>query len=442
MRLLIGILFLITQSVSAQVRYELNDADLVASVGAFELPASTVEILWHKVNHPQKPVSRIQVLQGLIETRLLAEYARQTLPVEKLNEESRVGFLQEVAIEDEIVSILRKYYDKALVDSIKALPGGQLNSLVQFDLMDSASVQKQLTLEKPLAYVLSEKQQKLAADTNIATFTFPGSVPQMISLWDIYKRQNVQGRIAIHQGDIQHLKQQLQLRIGSLYVMAWVQQSSKLSVPAIKALTQLISDKHTKQSYLEAAGLYVDIHDDNPAARERAKAVTKQEIHEYYLKHQNDFRLVEKAKARHIRVTDQDLADKIHDEIEKGMDFSDAVKKYSIAEDKNLALPGDLGWISRKDRKKAWLNALVLIQPEGKASRPFRSPQGQGKEVYFEIVLVDQRVEGVLPETDLTVSYEASRSIAKSRIQADFFTLKDQLLKDVDININQKLVKR
>lgn len=68
---------------------------------------------------------------------------------------------------------------------------------------------------------------------------------------------------------------------------------------------------------------------------------TDEEIKEHYEKHKNAYVSSEEVKARHILVNDEEKAKKIKEEIENGLDFSEAAKKYSTCPSKEHG--GDLG---------------------------------------------------------------------------------------------------
>jgi len=67
---------------------------------------------------------------------------------------------------------------------------------------------------------------------------------------------------------------------------------------------------------------------------------------------------------------------------------------------------------------------------------PFRSPQNQG-EIVYEIIKVDDRIDGYLAVTDPTVHYEASRDIALKKLKNDFLALQKALRENADIKINK-----
>ena len=72
---------------------------------------------------------------------------------------------------------------------------------------------------------------------------------------------------------------------------------------------------------------------------------------------------------------------------------------------------------------------------------PFRSPQNAG-EIVYEILYIDERVDGYLPVSDPTVRYEASRDVALKKLKSEFFQLQNRLRQQADISLNKKALQR
>jgi hypothetical protein len=433
-----SVIFLYSQFLHAKVQYDIKDPKIVATMGELVLSADTVEMFWHAYNHPSRPITPPQAMQRIIDDALLAQHARQTLTAEVLNSTNKVGFANDVMLEDRAAALIRKTYEKSLVVKIQSLPKG-LDSLYHFDdEFTENKLSKLMSLKAALMIKASQKQEEIAKKTVIAHIDFsPANLTsdiKKLTLWDIYRRQNVQGRLAIHKADLNHLKGQVKQRIGSLVVLAWAQKN--LSTQDYNAIKQILLNEQQKTRLLEHMGLHADVHDDNPALREKAKSISEEKIKQFYKTNKDEFEVVERVKARHIRVDNQELADKVVAEIKAGLDFSTAIKKYSIADDKNAPIPGDLGWLKRSDKKRSWLHAVAFMQQTGKVSAPFRSPQNQGKIVY-EIIFADERIDGHLPYTDPTVHYEASRDIALKELREEFIALQSQLRNSADIHLNK-----
>jgi hypothetical protein len=424
--------------IQAKVQYDIKDPNIAATMGELVLSANTVEIFWHSYNHPSRPITPPQAMQRIIDDALLAQHARQTLSSDALNRANKVGFANDVMLEDRATALIRKTYKKDLITAIESLPRG-LESLFTFNKeFTEAKLAELMILKSALMIAANPQQEAAAKKTIIANIDFARanltSSSKELTLWDIYRRQNVQGRLAIHKADLNYLKGQVKQHVGSLVILAWAEKN--LNVHDLAAIKQILLNEQQKTQLLISMGLHADVHDDNPVLRAKAKTVSAAQVKQFYRANKDEFAVVERVKVRHIRVSSQALADQVVAEIKAGLDFSTAIKKYSIAKDKNNAIPGSLGWLKRSDKKRSWLHAIAFIQQEGKVSAPFRSPQNQG-DIVYEIVLADERIDGHLPYTDPTIHYEASRDIALKELRDEFIALQSKLRNDASIHLNK-----
>ena len=432
------IIFSYAQIIHAKVHYDIKDPDIAATMGELVLSANTVEMFWHSYNHPSRPITPPQAMQRIIDDALLAEHARKTLSNDVINSTNNVGFANDVMLEDRATALIRKTYKKELITTIESLPNG-IESLFTFNKdITKTKLTELMTLKSALMIEANPKQVAAAKKTIIANIDFTpinlNSSLKELTLWDIYRRQNVQGRLAIHKADLNFLQGQTKQRIGSLVVLAWAE--NNLSPHDYAAIKKILLNEQQKTHLLTSMGLHADVHDDNPALREKTKQVTEEKIKHFYQENKDEFEVVERVKARHIRVASQELADQVVAEIKAGLEFSDAIKQYSIADDKTNTVPGSLGWLKRSDKKRSWLHAIAFMQQPGQVSVPFRSPQNQG-DIVYEILLADERIDGHLPYTDPTVRYEASRDIALKELREEFTALQSKLRKNADIHLNK-----
>ena len=443
MKTLIAVAFSLMANISlAAIQYDIKDPRIAAKMDGLVLSADIVEMFWQSYNHPSRPMSPPQAMQRIIDDALLAQYARESLTAAELANTNKVGFANDVKLEDRTTALIRKAYKEILTKKVNEFPE-KLAGFYQYNSdITSEKLAQIMTLKSSLMIEANDKQKKTAKDTVVATIDFKEAgfdvAPQDLTLWDIYHRQNVQGRLAIHKADIEHLKTQIQQRVESLFVLTWAK--SQLPAEDSQAIQAIILNEQHKVRLLESMGLYADIHDDNPALRKRAKSISDEKIKLFYNENQDEFSVIERVRARHIRVDNQALADKVVAEIEAGLDFNKAIEKYSIAGDKNDPIPGSLGWLKRSDKKRGWLHSVAFIQKEGKVSAAFRSPINQG-DIVYEIILADERIEGTLPFSDPTVRYEASRDIALKELKEEFMALQSKLRKNANIHLNKAALK-
>lgn len=116
--------------------------------------------------------------------------------------------------------------------------------------------------------------------------------------------------------------------------------------------------------------------------------VTDEEINNYY--HENAYDYTEKPNVMnvsHILVKTEEEAKKVKEEIDKGLKFEDAAKKYSIdpgSKDKG-GLLGDIEYNSKSYDKDFMIAALAL--KEGKISNPVKTQSG------YHIIKINKKTE-------------------------------------------------
>ncbi|MCA6063355.1 peptidylprolyl isomerase [Thalassolituus marinus] len=436
--LFLGLVLAFTQPAAADIRYTLSGENDIAQVGELSVSRPLLDILLTQQKkaaaHSGKPATLQMILQQVIDDALMAEHARKTMSEEQLLPAVRVEFPWDVVHQRGLVSLLRNHYDQQILAAVAALPGGSFASLVEWNpQLNEALLKEKFALQPGLNIAYTEEQLELAKNTPVLTLTLDGK-RQDISLFDIYRRQNVQGRLSLLSADLAFLKDQTRQYVGSLYVLHWSERT--LGEKDFATLNQIITNKQQHQQLLRHLGMNADIHDDNPALRAKAATITDEQLQQAYTEHKEDFRVVEKARVRHIRLNDQQQADKVVEEIRQGLPFDKAVERYSVAADK--ASGGELGWLNRADEKRSWLHSIAFIQPQGVVSPAFRSPQNEG-DIVFEILWVDERVEGYLPLSDKGVRYELAHTMAMEQIMHSVADLQQQLRKDSDIYLNQRL---
>lgn len=112
--------------------------------------------------------------------RLLAGAARKAYG-EALHSGRAVGYAPDVALDDQLAAVLRAQYGKELEDAMQRLPGGGLDGLI-------------------------------------------AAVPPL-TLFDVYHRQNVQGRVALQGRQPGYVRQQAKLALGVMYAQHWARRA-------------------------------------------------------------------------------------------------------------------------------------------------------------------------------------------------------------------------
>ena len=237
----------------------------------------------------------------------------------------------------------------------------------------------------------------------------------------------------------QHLKQGIATDTSStdLALSQMVQPAQQTPLNALEksAIRTIIQDKHIRMRYSVQSGLVSELHAAEPSLKAQSKKVSDADIEAYYIKHPELFSQVDEVKAQHIKLSSQQQADEVYAILQAGMDFSKAVEQWSIATDKHLAVPGDLGLIKNGDRSIRLVKKIALLQPLGAVSRPFRIPQ-DGWHIFY----LSQRTEQILPLADKSVQHSIRRAVAREQIRISHASLLQNLLQQADININKKYI--
>ncbi|NRR32889.1 peptidylprolyl isomerase [Oxalobacteraceae bacterium] len=431
-------LLLLTAPVSAALVYQLKDAALAARIDKEPVQAFSVDALWRMARRQDDKAARSATLENIVVNRLLADAARKSWGEAALFGGQGVGYTRDVALDDQLAATLRTLYGKELEAALLRLPGASLLGLI-VEQAEPERAALDAVFGKPdqlkLAYTLNAEQQARARAIVVLRYRLPGGALSSMSLYDVYRRQNVQGRVALFNRQPDFIQQQARQQLGGLFTLSWSRQ--QFGERAVADLRRALSDQDDVVALQQLHGIGADMHGSSVLLQKLATQVSQGDITSYYQQHRDEFQRIEKVKARHIRVADEALAQKIHNELRGGSDFSALARRHSIASD--AANGGELDWI-RHEGKPDWLAQLAFSQPEGQLSRPIRSPVGPQDKAHWEIVQVEQRVQGYQAADSEAVRYAASQAIARATAVAQLAELRARLLRGARIDINRSLL--
>lgn len=395
---------------------------VAARVNGEVIPAETLNIFVAASRRANPQTSREAVLKGLIENRLLADMAQSEHGHEdhaREDNEGRVGYSAQSLHEQHRFRLLRTAYANEIQAAVRE--SGVSDSLAWLTApldLSAETLQPMLALQQNLYTTMTEAQQAQAAAHVIARYRFADGAPeQTLSLWDLYRRQNIQLKVQMHNLNREFIREAIKQQLNMEFVFHWFEHESGVAPASMAAMDRCIQDARQREVMLHEYGLMHDIHDDNPALRAQAETVTAQQVAEYYQQHRDEFVRVEKVRARHLRVNSQQEADRVVSEIKQGLSFEEAVSRYSVADDAQQG--GDLGWVDRDSRSGDWIRALAFVQPQGRVSASFRSPT-DSNDAYWEILWVDEKITGFQPVDSESVRYRAAMAIAKVQLQEAF----------------------
>lgn len=394
-----------------------------------------VQLLQQSAVRDQKKFNLRQTTELVIENQLIGNEAiRQFGEDELLHAENRVGFPDSYLLEMQYIATAEYLFKKEIQAQSPNLDIGKF--ITRPFTCEPQTVVKALSLGKRQEFQLPESELTHADALALIEFQFPNATQRKITLGDIYRQQNVQGRITLHNGDCNFLQSATKRRLGELYINDWVQRYSGLSSTDIEQLKTALRMRYAKDRYLALLGIAPDVHDDNHYENTKAKTITQAEIARYYNQHRDEFKRVTKASGRHIVVKDQALADRVYNELMAGLDFAQAIKKYSQSDDKNTATPGAIDWVYNTP-SVSWRDSLFLILPLKQINRPIKAPAADE----WEIIMVDKREEEFQGADSEGVRYQVSRILAHQKIAQEFSALQKRLHADTPIHVNPVLMR-
>ncbi|QNA89738.1 hypothetical protein G4G28_16920 [Massilia sp. Dwa41.01b] len=358
-------------SATASTLRTLDDPALAARVNGEAIHAFTFQAMLHASQDSKPRPTPAAVLDELVAERLLASWARKRFTSEELYPATRVGFAREAALDDKLVGLLRSMYPRELEAALHALPGGDLNGLVaDSPRLDAATLER--LFGKPgrmrLDYTLDAGQEALAARVPLLRYTLGGQ-PGTLTVLDVLRRQNVQGRMEFFNHNVDFMQQGARTALAGLFVQDWA--ARRFGAPALADLRRALSDQDDVHAVRALYGLAGHAESESRVQAGLAQGVTRAEIGAYYAANREQFRRTLRVKARHIRVPDEATAAQVVAAASKGQDFAGLARRFSIAPDAQSG--GDLGWVHQTGNPD-WLSSLVLLQPRGRSRVPSAPP--------------------------------------------------------------------
>lgn len=439
-RILLVMIGLVPAMLLAAPRHDIDDPSVAAIVNGEPVSRQVIELMHSVAVKRQPETTQTEVIGSMIEDRLLAAYARANYPMDALIEKTRVGYAPAIQIEESLVANLQAAYGSRIMAAVRAEKGGSLNGIITARHQVTAAEWNAVLGEKPrllLEYALDDVGRKAAGNIVLLAWTLGGK-PDRISLLDVYDAQHVQGRNRLHSRDAAFAMQQAELLLERRYVRNWAQHYSGLTPEDYQVFARAVEDRLVRDGWTSLIGVTADIHDSNQHLKALAASVTPEEVVAYYEKNREQFRRIEKVKAAHIRVSDFETANRVYARLKKGEPFDVVAREMSIADDKEQG--GDMGWINHGDKNASWIESIAFVQKPATTSKPFRSPGPPGTAAVWEILKVDERVEGYQPVDSESVRYGAAQGLARQKALAEFRSTRERVLAEADIRLNPSML--
>ncbi|MBF0350351.1 MAG: peptidylprolyl isomerase [SAR324 cluster bacterium] len=410
-----------------------STSEKVATVNGFVISSKAFLVLESYLQKTREFTNRKDLLDSLIINHLLAEKAAKALPAEQLwDDTSRQRFEQD--------------YQSVMIharDTLK-IPFSKQEALVFLaappKIPETRLIALMDKLKNPEALIQQDLRDQLlhqpeTRKINLLTYAFTAQPTQHITLYDVIQHENPHGMAEIRNGNMAYLQSQTLDLYFQRHLRYWAQSAKNPEHALFAELEPLVSDRYIAEHYLNHLGLNPGFKEDRTVIKKRAKAIPGSEIETHFRNNAERYTHVQEVHARHILLAQQDTADDVYQKLMDGADFSEMVRQYSLAPDKNKPVPGQLEPLFNKaDGSLPFLHKICLIQPEGVISRSIRSPEG------YEIVLVDKRIEGLRPLDEALIG-EISKELALVALRRDTENLRKDLSSHSKIEINQSFLK-
>lgn len=424
----------------AEVRHDLADPALAATIDGEPMSNAFVDLMLRIAQKGDATITRAKVVDALIDDRLAGTYARTLKTAEPLVEDNKVGFSPDMQLTQAMVSNLQAGFRESLEARLAREKGGSLNGTIVAERAPTAAewtavVGSQATLREENR--LDDKERAAAAKVVLLRYRFGKEAPVGISLLEVYDAQNVQGRNQLHARNDAFVREEARQLLKQRWILRWGQSPEGLGAADFAVFRRAMQDRLLHTGWMAYLGVAADIHDDPQHLKDLQAKVTPEEIRAYYEANKDEFRRIEKVKARHLRVADEATANGLVERLHKGESFEALARQYSL--DPDAASGGDLGWIVHGEQAHGWLDSLAFLQKPGIPSKPVRLPGPKGSQPGWEVILVDDRVMGYQPPDSESVRYLASQAVAKQKALAEYRGTLDRLRHDADIRLHPDL---
>ena len=409
-----------------------GDAAAALRVDGWRLSASAMDVLVRAAQSQDARATRHAVADAVAQDHLLGQYAQQRFTSEQLFVGARVGFSLDANAEAALIGTLERVYQPQLAQAIGA--AGPQRFVVRRHVLDAAALQA--ALGDGAAVKLDDRlsAEAEAALSRIVVVDYrldESAATRTVTLRDVWRQLDVHGRQAVRGGDADFVHHQALRVVRAAFVRHWVQ-SQGLRAGDLEALKQLMADRERRFALEQALGTSGHMHGPVDELVRLKAEVSAADIAAYLREHPEQFRRTERVLAHHIRCADEASAEAAYAELARGVPFAQVAHRYSVAP--SALKGGALGWLEADRARGQWLSQVAFAQAPGAASRPIREPETAGRAAGWQIVQVDERVQGQHPADSETVRFIATEAIAKQRAQERYAALKEQLVRTASIS--------
>lgn len=393
----------------------------------WSVSSAAMDVLVRAAQTQDANASYQAVADAVVQDHVLAGYAQRQFGNERLFAGVRVGFTLEANADAALTATLERVFQPELAQAIGAAGPGRF--VLRRHELDAAFLQAALGGGVRLDDRLSAQAEAALARVVVLDYRL-GDATRSVSVRDVWRQLDVQGRQSVLRGNTEFVHHQALRIVRAAFVRHWAV-SHGLSPADIDTLTQLMADRERRLALEETLGVGGHLHGPSSELSRLKAEVTAADVARHHAEHPELFQRIDRVLARHIRCADEASAEAAYDELSRGVPFAQVAHKYSTAP--SALKGGALGWIEADRARGQWLAQVAFAQAPGAASRPIRESEGRGRAAGWQIVQVEQRVQGLHPADSETVRFIATEAIAKERARQHYAALKDQLLSSARI---------
>lgn len=408
----------------------LSERHMALRVNDWHLSAAAMDALLRVVRLQNPRVTPSHVMAAVALDRVLGAHARRQYDDATLFAGERVRFSQQASSEASLVTTLQTAFREPLAKAMEPGEGHivKRHPLTRARLVSLLDTGGRLRLDDRLPPAREAKLKDVPLiDGRV------GTRPYRITLHDVWKQLDVQGRNVLYRFDADFAMQQARQLAHDRFVVEWSRQKSSLGTDGVEQLRQLVVDRHRRNALERLLGSGADPHYSSPEVERLQRSIEPAAIRDYYNTHKAEFARTEKVLARTMRFTDESRARTASAELARGAGFEDVARRRGGGD-------GAAKWINQQSARGSWLAQLTFAQAPGPASPPVREPEVGAALPGWVIVKVEKRITGVHPPDSETVRFAAREVLARQRAASRFASLRARLVADARIDVNPKVL--
>lgn len=409
-------------------------ARVAVRIGDWTLSQPALALLERVARKNRPDASAAAVTAAVLEDHVLGAHARATVGDDALFDNRFVAQTPEASAEASLYASLEAAWSAELVAAL-GKDGGtryitQRRPLSRESLRRLLGAGAQVRLDDSLP----PAREAALHDVVLVDWRIDASDSGRVTLADVWRRLTLQERTLLYGGDAAYAMHVAEGQVRHAAVRHWVLAHTGLDDADLATLQALMSDHDRRIAFARWAGAVDEDHYHSEALERLRRDVSDADIRRWYDAHPDDFKRIERVRARHIACIDEARCDAASAALARGEPFAAVALRFSSAPDAQQG--GELGWLDAERARREWLAQLAFAQPPGPPTAPLREPGMPPAPDDWQIVEVLERVTGRHAADSEAVRFAAGRAIARERAAAQFGALRARLLAQADIELD------